>query len=288
MNAILSTRQRGVALSPEVEAEIIGLYQSGAQRQQIMATVGVGKSTVSDVLSRNGVALRYPRTGPNPERDALVVQMYKAGAERKDITAATGVPNSTITHVLKRNGVEDAHVRRSPVSSERAEAIAKLYLEGKSYAQIQQALGISRNSVAGIIYRRGIQRSEEINEANRKLSRRYRADRPKAAPKPKLVAVAAPDGERVLLAPEAEAAKIAAQEAEPQILTSGEDPLVILRALDCKWPIGDPGKPGFRFCCASRAGAGPYCPEHEKRAYTASSPRPPKTEPTRVRLRRVA
>lgn len=35
----------------------------------------------------------------------------------------------------------------------------------------------------------------------------------------------------------------------------------------CAWPIGDPGKPGFRFCGAPRATVGrPYCAEHTDKA----------------------
>lgn len=35
----------------------------------------------------------------------------------------------------------------------------------------------------------------------------------------------------------------------------------------CKWPLGDPRKPGFSFCTAER-GKGSYCPGHAEIAYT--------------------
>ena len=36
----------------------------------------------------------------------------------------------------------------------------------------------------------------------------------------------------------------------------------------CRWPIGDPGTPSFRFCCEDIRTAGkPYCPEHMAVAY---------------------
>lgn len=31
---------------------------------------------------------------------------------------------------------------------------------------------------------------------------------------------------------------------------------------ECVWPIGDPGTPGFRFCCAPRGADHRYCPAH--------------------------
>lgn len=37
----------------------------------------------------------------------------------------------------------------------------------------------------------------------------------------------------------------------------------------CKWPIGNPGDPGFGFCGETKPLDGkPYCAEHSKRAFT--------------------
>jgi len=30
----------------------------------------------------------------------------------------------------------------------------------------------------------------------------------------------------------------------------------------CRWPIGNPQEPGFRFCLAQHAPGSSYCPEH--------------------------
>lgn len=46
----------------------------------------------------------------------------------------------------------------------------------------------------------------------------------------------------------------------------------------CRWPIGNPGEPGFGFCGAIPVEGLPYCPNHCRRAY-----QPPKgKESTRV------
>lgn len=34
----------------------------------------------------------------------------------------------------------------------------------------------------------------------------------------------------------------------------------------CCWPYGDPGKPGFHFCCFPKVRGRPYCFVHEERA----------------------
>ena len=35
----------------------------------------------------------------------------------------------------------------------------------------------------------------------------------------------------------------------------------------CRWPLGDPADPGFRFCGARTAGRGPYCRTHLRQAF---------------------
>ncbi len=35
----------------------------------------------------------------------------------------------------------------------------------------------------------------------------------------------------------------------------------------CRWPIGHPGEPGFRFCAEPRQQGRPYCREHCALAY---------------------
>jgi GcrA cell cycle regulator len=43
--------------------------------------------------------------------------------------------------------------------------------------------------------------------------------------------------------------------------------------LQCRWPIGDPGEPGFHFCDAQAVPGKPYCAEHYARAYIPNRPR---------------
>lgn len=35
----------------------------------------------------------------------------------------------------------------------------------------------------------------------------------------------------------------------------------------CRWPLGDPGTPDFRFCGDRRAAGQPYCDEHRRTAW---------------------
>lgn len=269
----LAKHSSGFRHQPDTEAEVIRLYTAGASRDQIIDKTGVGRTTITAIIKRNNVEFRNKR---RPEVEAEVVRLYTSGVERKIITAQTGVPGATITHILKRNGVERDHRRRNAVPDDMVEAICSLFLEGASHSQIAGVLGISVGAVAGLIYRKGLKRDPSVARANLMSAARARSPRPKAPQKvapPKRVAVSSQDGERAFFVPEAEAAKFTQREPTPQILTAGEDPVVRLRALDCRWPIGEVGEHGFRFCCriatvAYRQDGSPrYCEEHGRKAF---------------------
>jgi len=50
--------------------------------------------------------------------------------------------------------------------------------------------------------------------------------------------------------------------------------LMDLRESMCRWPMGDPTSPDFRFCGArSPIGAGPYCAYHSRVAYQPAQDR---------------
>src|SRR5262249_54766985 len=42
---------------------------------------------------------------------------------------------------------------------------------------------------------------------------------------------------------------------------------------DCRWPCGDPGRPGFHFCAHPVVGKGSYCEQHRVLAHMAAPAR---------------
>lgn len=56
-----------------------------------------------------------------------------------------------------------------------------------------------------------------------------------------------------------------------------------LQANACKWPIGEPREPDFKFCCKAAVAREVYCEEHCWRAYPQTGHRLPGKVPREQR-----
>ncbi|MEO0607617.1 MAG: GcrA family cell cycle regulator [Pseudomonadota bacterium] len=50
---------------------------------------------------------------------------------------------------------------------------------------------------------------------------------------------------------------------------TGSKAVYALREAHCKWPIGEPGQPGFHFCGKTSDEGSPYCDQHRQKALRA-------------------
>ncbi len=120
-------------------------------------------------------------------------------------------------------------------TDERLDVLKKLWAEGLSISQIGEALGVSRNAIAGKAHRMGLpKRPSPISRSKTEK------------PEPFIV------------------------EAEKDLPLRLE-----LRQLEwsrskCCWPTGDPKKNGFVFCGNAVVPGKPYCLSHCQEAYTTS------------------
>ena len=120
-------------------------------------------------------------------------------------------------------------------TDERLDKLKKLWAEGWSISQIGEALGVSRNAIAGKAHRMGLPK------------------RPSPISKSKT-----------------EKAKPVNDKEEQDLPLRLE-----LRQLEwsrskCCWPTGDPKKNGFVFCGDAVVPGKPYCLSHCQEAYTTS------------------
>ena len=120
-------------------------------------------------------------------------------------------------------------------TDERLEELKKLWAKGLSISQIGEALGVSRNAIAGKAHRMGLPK------------------RPSPISKPK-----------------AEKPKVEPVVEEQDLPLRLELRQLVWSRSKCCWPTGDPKKNGFVFCGDMVVPGKPYCLPHCQEAYTTS------------------
>lgn len=201
---------------------------------------------------------RQPKVSTRPAEGAGFA------AARRRSTQGSG---RTLRALARRGAGNDADWNENLVQRLRA-----LWAEGHSTAEIGRRLGVSKNAVVGKAHRLQLPRRPSPIQ-------RGGADTPRtAAPRrtrgPSLPPLPARSCRQSLPAGQVwgrcggeHRPTPAAPAAVPPKL--GDTP--------CCLPLGEPGRPGFRFCEARAVQGKPYCPEHDGVAYVhprASRPDP--------------
>ena len=154
------------------------------------------------------------------------------------------------------------------------EEIKTRWLAGVSGGDIAKALGVTKNTVVGLVQRRGWTRTDSMAKASADALAKANTARARAAPRPvrpapkpalKIVGNSAVFHED----PEQREPRVIAREVGAVPGSLG------LRIIDsgftgCKWPISTHGNDGAetRFCCAPRVEGKPYCRFHGEVATT--------------------
>lgn len=119
-------------------------------------------------------------------------------------------------------------------TGERVETLRKMHGQDATFATIGDALGCTRNAAIGKAMRLGLPGRKSVNPKPRVRSRSRRR-------------------------------KNSAQLCD--IPESQRCTIMQLTARTCRFPFGDPRKPGFFFCGAATALGSPYCRSHLHVAY---------------------
>ncbi|MBV8104668.1 MAG: GcrA cell cycle regulator [Hyphomicrobiales bacterium] len=163
-------------------------------------------------------------------------------------------------------------------TDERVEQLKQHWLEGKSASQIASLLGngLTRNAIIGKVHRLGL--------AGRAKSPSSGVSRPRQSPpqhgqrrvsSPRAPSVA-PRIVRGATALAINPLPLTATEPEPfesvVLPMSLRVTIVELKEAMCRWPLGDPTSPDFRYC-GSPVSSGPYCAHHSGLAYQPAQER---------------
>lgn len=133
--------------------------------------------------------------------------------------------------------------------------LRRLWGEGHTTAEIGRRLGVTKNAVVGKAHRLELPRRPSPIRRGEHAARR-RAPRPKVAP-------------LVMLPPAATVQVVPALPPAPRPIPDA--PFRRGASQPCCWPLGEPGRPGFRFCDAAADVGKPYCAEHRALAYVKPS-----------------
>jgi len=170
-------------------------------------------------------------------------------------------------------------------TEDRVELLKKLWSDGLSASQIAAELGsVTRNAVIGKVHRLGLSGRAK----NPAAASTPRATTPRKAPTrspshPMSSGQPASQGGMTrganALAPQyaAEAEAETAHEPAPSedvvIPFSERVTIMDLREYMCRWPMGDPTTPEFRFCGGRSQTGMPYCSYHSRIAYQPAADR---------------
>ncbi|MDE2364611.1 MAG: GcrA cell cycle regulator [Hyphomicrobiales bacterium] len=161
-------------------------------------------------------------------------------------------------------------------TDERVEMLRKLWSEGLSASQIASELsnGITRNAVIGKVHRLGLSGRAKAPSQATPRPRPTKTIRSPSAPRSHAPIVRG--NLAFALAPRIlEAAPQPKAMLEEVVIPMSERVTIMeLRESMCRWPMGDPSTPEFRYCGADAPiGEGPYCKYHARVAYQPAQDR---------------
>jgi GcrA cell cycle regulator len=153
-------------------------------------------------------------------------------------------------------------------TDEAVQALKRLAHEGRSASVIAQALGApSRNAVIGKANRIGIKlgggRAFAPGGTPAEAYQMKSASGPCPRPAPRKQRSAPAPSRDLRVKPGEEAASLAEAEVGEMRRVRFEE----IRALACRWPLGDPMSKDFAYCGLEAANGRPYCAGHSRLAY---------------------
>lgn len=157
-------------------------------------------------------------------------------------------------------------------TEERIEVLTRLWAEGLSASQIAAELGggASRNAVLGKAHRLGLVRRETKGPSTPGSPKPPRPPTPPAAAAPPMPQAPAPA--LVEQHPVCQPAETSPAQAVVVPRSAGVT-IMELREAMCRFPLGDPTTPEFRFCGAQASTGLPYCAHHAQIAYVPAAER---------------
>ena len=167
-------------------------------------------------------------------------------------------------------------------TDERVELVTKLWADGHSASIIASRMGgVSRNAVIGKVHRLGLSGRRTVARSKASLRNQSRGQffgAPQNTPRLRRKynsnsrkKTHYPNTGPATVDQKTRARELYIEAAAPTALDPPPDKRLNILALTsrtCRWPIGDPAKPGFAYCGrAKRADGKSYCDQHDAHAH---------------------
>lgn len=149
-------------IDPKIVAEMVSMYEQGADVKAIAEEFGRAPSTVYALLRDQGIALRKD-LGPSgfldPELVETVLRDYAKGVPVTQIMAVTDLTQHTVYRILEEHGVETrrmaARKQKKTIAMAVNEAI-QMYEDGAKLVAIQAQTGVYPQQLYAEMYKRAI------------------------------------------------------------------------------------------------------------------------------------
>lgn len=204
----------------------------------------------------------------------FIVDMRRQRWSIPDIRTAIHRTERTVKKIIVTHMEPQFHPRppRPQHPPELLEKLKVLWGAGESAASIASIHGMTRNAVLGLLHRAKLgKRPKNCVKAIKQAKKaKAKVQRPQSPPtrRSRVQDMFAANDDAVQMLPD-----------DPPLITSME----ALEPYHCRWPIGDPGSPGFGFCGEHKHSSHfPYCARHVVRAYRPEDKKPPQPYPRPV------
>jgi len=167
-------------------------------------------------------------------------------------------------------------------TEDRVELLKKLWSDGLSASQIAGELGsVTRNAVIGKVHRLGLSgraKSPAVNSGAPRAAAPRKAptrspSHPMAGPAAGMTRGANALAPQYAAEADAETQQAPAPSEDVVVPFSERVTIMDLREYMCRWPMGDPTTPEFRFCGGRSQTGMPYCTYHARIAYQPAADR---------------
>lgn len=160
-------------------------------------------------------------------------------------------------------------------TDERVDLLRKLWTDGLSASQIAAELsnGITRNAVIGKVHRLGLSGRVKANAPVVARPRVQQAAPRVAKPAPPRPMTAVRGNTVMVIETQTFEAPAPRPMEEVVVPISERVTIMELREAMCRWPLGDPSQPDFRYCGARSDVGASYCAHHSRMAYQPAQDR---------------